>query len=41
MERIGFLKEVVVEKIGKLKPMEGVEEGGHKVEVETMTPPRL
>jgi hypothetical protein len=41
MERIGFSREVVVERIGRLKPMEGVEEGGHKVEVEAMTPPRL
>jgi hypothetical protein len=35
MERIGFLREVVVEKIGKLKPVEGVEGSGYKVEVET------
>jgi hypothetical protein len=28
------LREVVVEKIGRLKPVEGVEGSGHKVEVE-------
>jgi hypothetical protein len=34
MERIGFLREVVVERIGRLKPVEGVEGSGHKVEIE-------
>jgi len=28
------LREVVVERIDRLKPVEGVEEGGHKVEIE-------
>jgi hypothetical protein len=35
MERIGFLREVVVERIGRLKPIEGVEGSGYKVEVKT------
>ncbi len=34
MERIGFLREVVVERIGRLKPVKGVEGSGYKVEVE-------
>jgi len=34
MERIGFLREVVVERIGRLKPVVGVEGSGYKVEFE-------
>jgi len=35
VERIGFLKEVVVEKIGRIRPVDEVEKHGHKTEVKT------
>jgi hypothetical protein len=35
VERIGFLKEVVIEKIGRIRPVDEVEKHGHKAEVKT------
>ena len=33
-EKIGYLKEVVVERIGRIRPLDEVEGRGHKAEAE-------